>query len=106
MTLSTRVLATAAFVFLTLTAGNALADKYDYTSMVPEQIEKELRAERKAYRATMDEIHALENGPMDKASAEYKAKLAELLKKAVEQKVNLDVMSEALTAQEKAYGGN
>lgn len=106
MPFSTRVLAATAFVLLSLWTTNAMADKYEFSAMLPEQIEKEIRTERKAYQKTMDDIRQLENGPADKSSAEYKQQLKELLAKAVEQKVNLDVMLEALAEQQKAYGGN
>lgn len=86
--------------------GAALADRYEYSAMLPEQIEKEIRAERKAYRATMEELHSLENGPMDKNSAQYKAAHEELLKRAVDHKVRLDEMREAVNAQEQVYGGH
>jgi len=98
-------LAVLSFLLALCAPGAALADRYEYSTMLPEQIEKEIRSERKAYRATMDELHSLENGPMDKNSAQYKAAHEELLKRAVDQKVRLDEMGEALASQGQAYGG-
>lgn len=99
-------LAAAATAFLALSGGPAFADKYEYTVMPPEQIEKALRLERQAYKSVMRKVKELENGGMDKASPEYKAKLEMLLNEAVERKVTIDSMVEALGEQQKAYGNN
>ncbi len=106
MRITASKLATLSLLFALCTPGVVLADHYEYSAMLPEQIEKEIRVERKAYSATMEELHALENGPMDKNSAQYKQAHDALLKKAVDQKVHLDEMREALNAQTQVYGGH
>lgn len=100
-----RIIALTALLAV-LASGVALADKQAYTTMTPEQIEKAIREERQVYRAALDQVRALENGPMDKKSSEYKARFDELIKAAEDAKVNLDSMREALVEQQKAYGGN
>lgn len=100
-----RIIALTALLAV-LASGVALADKQAYTTMTPEQIEKAIREERQVYRAALDQVRALENGPMDKKSPEYKARFDELIRAAEDAKVNLDSMREALDIQQKAYGGN
>lgn len=102
VTLRILVLATVLTAFMT---GAALADKQAYTTMTPEQIEKAIRAERQAYREAMNQLRELENSGMDKKSPEYKARFDDLITKAEQMKVDLDWMREALTEQEKAFGG-
>jgi len=99
-------LAAVAAAVMALGGSPALADKYEYTAMPPEQIEKALRLENQAYRNIMRQIRQLENSDMDKASPQYKAKLESLLNEAVERKVTIDSMNEALVEQQKAYGNN
>lgn len=84
--------------------GIALADKQEYSSMTPEQVENALRAERQAYKSVMKKIRELENSPVDKNSPEYKAKLEMLLNEAVERKVAIGAIGDALDDQEHAYG--
>ncbi|WP_156920748.1 hypothetical protein [Fundidesulfovibrio putealis] len=100
-----RIIALTALLAV-LASGVALADKQAYTTMTPEQIEKAIREERQVYRAALDQVRVLENGPMDKKSPEYKARFDELIRAAEDAKVNLDSMREALVEQQKAYGGN
>lgn len=90
---------------LTLAPTAALADLQEYLGMTPEQIESAIRVQRKAYNEAMDKVRQWENSGQDKASQTYKAKLDELLQAAVEKKVSLDEMREALLIQQKAYGG-
>ncbi|GFK93525.1 hypothetical protein NNJEOMEG_01359 [Fundidesulfovibrio magnetotacticus] len=94
----------ATLAAILLSSAPALADKHEYTTMPPEQIEKIIRLERQAYASVMKKLRELENGPMDKASSEYKAKHEALLNEAVERKVELDSMREALAEQQRAYG--
>ncbi|MFP5223074.1 MAG: hypothetical protein ACLGSA_12355 [Acidobacteriota bacterium] len=100
---SFRIIALTALLAV-FASGVALADKYEYTTMTPEQIEKAIRAERQVYREALAQVRALENGSMDKKSPEYKARFDELIRSAEEAKVNLDFMREALNEQRKAYG--
>lgn len=98
-----RLIGAAALLSTLCLASPAMADKQEFSTLPPEQIEKVLRQEYRLYRQIMNEIRELENGPLDKQSAQYKEKLNDLIRKAEEHKVNLDSMREALAEQERAY---
>lgn len=80
------------------------ADKGEYMGMLPEQIEKEVRKESKAYREVMDKLRVLENSGADKNAATYKSEHDELIRQAEASKVSLDSLREAQQAQNREYG--
>jgi len=99
------ILTAAALAAFLAFATAALADKVDYSSLLPDQIEAAIRLERASYKEAMDKLHALENSAVDKNSPEYKAKFDALVREAEEHRVNQDVMREALREQQRAYRG-
>ncbi|WP_243313903.1 hypothetical protein [Fundidesulfovibrio agrisoli] len=103
-TAKTLLIAAAVAASLALSTA-AFADKVDYSSMLPDQIEAAIRMERASYNDAMSRLHALENSGMDKNSPEYKAKFDALVREAEEHRVNQDVMREALHEQLRNYKG-
>lgn len=99
------MLIAAAFAASLALSTAAFADKVDYSSMLPDQIEAAIRMERASYHDAMNRLHALENSGMDKNSPEYKAKFEALVREAEEHRVNQDVMREALHEQQRNYKG-
>ncbi len=101
-----RIFAALALAALLIPAGQSLAAKDDYCVYTPEQIIEAVKNERREYRETREKIYALENSGADKTSPAYKKELDALLEKAVQHKINLDWMAEALDIQQRSYGGN